>query len=177
MSNQTYYKVAKTNGFDFHTGKTINYRKNIGKIVINPKISEEIDLCSDNVLHASKEFLQALNYGEIGCSIFRVEGNPVSEQTDKLGFKQLKIVEEINTKDWNSAYYRTMIYILEDVKNNYDNEKNIDMTKAIDQTIQVFINANRTGKVDESAAESARSAARSEKLHEYSEKFIEELQK
>ena len=156
-----YYKVAKQDGFDFHTGKTINYRSNIGKIVKCPNQSEFNELCSNNVIHASKEFLQALSYGEIGCSIFKISGKPVSKQDDKLGFKQFKVIKEITVKNWNKAYYSIMIYILEDVKNNFDNEKHKDVTDAINQTIQVFINANKTGKIDGSAARSARSTAES----------------
>lgn len=32
-----YYKLAKPDGFDWYTGKTINYRESIGKIVTVPK--------------------------------------------------------------------------------------------------------------------------------------------
>ena len=80
---QLYYKVAKLDGYDFHTGNTINYRENIGKTVTNPKKSKSNELCSDNVLHASKLFIDTLYYGQLPCAVFEVEGIPVSEQYDK----------------------------------------------------------------------------------------------
>ena len=156
-----FYKVAKTDGFDFHTGKTINYQDNIGKTVKCPNQSIGNELCSHDVIHASEHFFQALRYGRFPCSIFVVSGEPVKKDTDKLGFKSFKVIKEIPTTHWNQAYYSTMIYILQDVKKNFDNMKSAEVTKAIDQTIQVFINAQKTGKIDESAAESAEYAARS----------------
>ena len=82
-----YYKVAQTNGFDLYTGNTIDYRSNIGKIVKCPNQSESNELCSDNVIHASKEFFQALSHGNVPCGIFIVSGKPVQKDSDTLGFK------------------------------------------------------------------------------------------
>ena len=154
-----YYKVARTDGFDFYTGNTINYRDNIGKTVTNPKKTESKELCSDNVLHASKLFIDALGYGELPCSVFIVEGTPVSEQDDKTGFKKLKVVREIGTENWKSAFYKFMIWMLKDLKNNFDVKKEKDVTKAINQVIKVFTNAQKTGKIDESAARAAAESA------------------
>jgi len=156
-----YYKVARPDGFDFYTGKTINYRDNIGKEVTNPKKTKSKELCSDNVLHASELFFDALNYGELPCSIYVIKGTPVVTQSDKLGFKKLSVVREIDTTHWQKAYNSFMIWMLEDLKNNFDNKKEQQVTDAINQTIQVFVNAQKTGKIDESAAASARSAASS----------------
>lgn len=194
-----YYKVANPDGWDFYTGKTINYRENIGKTVKCPSKSKEYELCSSTVIHASKELFFALFYGKIPCSIYVVGGKPVIESDDKSGFKSLKIHKEINTNNWKQAYYEIMIYILQDVKNNFDNEKFDFVVNVINQTIDVFVNAKKTGVIDEytawsaryaadsawsaaRSAESARSAAwsaesaRSAKLHEYSEKFVEYLE-
>lgn len=179
-----YYKVARIDGFDFHTGKTINYREMVGKTVKNPKHSDSHELCSDNVLHASELFIDALNYGQIPCSVFVVEGTPVSTQSDKYGFKELKVVEEIPTHDFKKAYYQWNIWMLNDIKNNLKDDE-FGAVSTIEQTIQVFSNALMTGKINESAAMSAESAAmsavrsarsaESAKKRELSEKFIEFL--
>ena len=159
---QQYFKVARTDGFDFYTGNTINYRDNIGKTVINPKQTKSKDLCSSDVLHASKLFFDALSYGQLPCSIFIVEGKSISKQSDKDGFKKLKIIKEISTIHWKESYYKFMIWMLEDLKNNFDTKKEINVVNVINQTINVFINAQKTGKIDKSAAEAAaRSAERS----------------
>ena len=154
-----YYKVARPDGFDFHTGRTINYHENIGKIVNVPKKTKLKTLCSSDVLHASELFFDALGYGELPCSIFVVEGEAVTKQSDKAGFKKLKIIREIDTKNWKSAYYKFMIWMLEDLKNNFDNEKEKQVTNTINQTIKVFSDALNTGKINESAAESAARSA------------------
>ena len=156
-----FYKVARPDGFDFRTGNTINYRKNIGKIVSNPEKTESKKLCTADVIHASEFFFDALYYGEIPCSIFLVEGIPVSKQSDKAGFKELKIIKEIPTANWQNAFHSLMIWMLEDLKNNFDCKKEKDATDAVNQAIQVFVNAQKTGMIDMLAAKSAESAARS----------------
>ncbi len=153
------YKVARPDGFDFHTGNTINYRINIGKTASNPKKTKSKELCTADLIHASEFFFDALYYGEIPCSIFLVEGIPVSKQSDKAGFKELKIVKEIPTAKWQNAFYSLMIWMLKDLKNNFDCKKEKDATDAVNQAVQVFVNAQKTGKIDMLAAKSARSAA------------------
>ena len=181
-----YYKVARPDGFDFHTEKTINYRDNIGKTVKCPNQTKSNNLCSNDVIHASELFIDALGYGELPCSIFIVSGKPVKKDKDKCGFKSFKIIREVNTSHWKQAYYSFMIWMLEDLKNNFDNKKNQQVTDAINQTIQVFVNAQKTGKIDKSAAasawsvvwsaESAARLARSAEKKQLSEKFIELLE-
>ena len=156
-----FYKVARPNGFDFRTGNTVNYRINIGKTISNPEKTKSKKLCSADVIHASEFFFDALYYGEIPCSIFLVEGKPVSKQSDKAGFKELKIVKEISTANWQNAFYSFMIWMLKDLKNNFDCKIHKNATDAVNQAIQVFVNAQKTGKIDVSAAKSARSAAES----------------
>ena len=156
-----FYKVARPDGFDFYTGNTINYRINIGKTVSNPKKTESKKLCTADVIHASEFFFDALYYGEIPCSIFLVEGKPVSKQSDKAGFKELKIVKEIPTANWQNAFHSLMIWMLEDLKNNFDCKMFKNITDAVNQAIQVFVNAQKTGKIDVSAAESIEATARS----------------
>ncbi len=149
-----FYKVARPDGFDFCTN-TINYRINIGKTVSNPKKTESKELCTADVIHASEFFFDALSYGDLPCSIFLVEGIPVSKQSDKAGFKELKIVKEIPTANWQNAFHSLVIWMLEDLKNNFDCKKEKNVTGAVNQAIQVFVNAQKTGKIDVFAALSA----------------------
>ena len=153
-----FYKVARPNGFDFCTN-TINYRINIGKTISNPEKTESKKLCTADVIHASEFFFDALYYGDLPCSIFLVEGIPVSKQSDKAGFKELKIIKEIPTANWQNAFHSFMIWMLEDLKNNFDCKIHKKATDAVNQAVQVFVNAQKTGKIDVFAAESARSAA------------------
>ena len=154
-----YYKVARPDGFDFHTANTINYRENIGKTVSVPNKTKSKELCSSDVLHASELFFDALGYGQLPCSIYIVKGNAVSTQSDKVGFKKLKILREINIENWQSAYHKFMIWMLEDLKNNFDNEKEKQVAVSINQTIKVFTDALKTGKIDKSAVSAAWSVA------------------
>ena len=156
-----FYKVTRPDGFDFRTGNMINYRKNIGKTVSNPKKTKSRKLCTEDVIHASEFFFDALYYGEIPCSIFLVEGIPVSKQSDKAGFKELKIIKEIPTANWQNAFNSFMIWMLKDLKNNFDCKIHKNVTDAVNQAIQVFVNAQKTGKIDMFATKSARSAAES----------------
>ncbi len=155
-----FYKVARPDGFDFHTN-TINYRTNIGKTITNPNKTESKELCTADLIHASEFFFDALYYGDLPCSIFLVEGIPVSKQSDKAGFKELKIVKEIPTANWQNAFYSLVIWMLKDLKNNFDCKIHKKATDAVNQAIQVFVNAQKTGKIDVSAAESIEATARS----------------
>ncbi|MBI5697227.1 MAG: hypothetical protein HZC29_01730 [Thaumarchaeota archaeon] len=110
-----YYKVARPNGYDFHTGKTINYRDNIGKTVKPKSKSKNFEICTDSVLHASENFFDALSYGKIPCSIFIVEGNPVVEESYKCGFSKLKIIKESPTTHFTEAYQDWTIWMLQDI--------------------------------------------------------------
>ena len=101
-----FYKLAQPDGFDFYTGKTINYRDNIGGTVCVPPIStstkrqpNEPILCSENVIHASRKPLDCFVGAKIPCSAYLVKGNPVVEDSQKCGFFQLDILEEIEDKD------------------------------------------------------------------------------
>ncbi len=155
-----FYKIARPDGLDFHTGNTVNYRINIGKTITNPNKTKSKELCTADLIHASEFFFDALYYGEIPCSIFLVEGIPVSKQSGKAGFKELKIVKEIPTANWQNALHSLMIWMFEDLKNNFDCKIHKNVTDAVNQGIQVFVNAQKTGKIDVSAAEYAVKSAR-----------------
>jgi len=92
---EQFFKIAKPDGWDFYTGKTINYRDNIGKIV-RRKETGEIRLCSSTAIHASRNPNQCFIGGSIPCSLYQVEGKPSIEDKSKCGFKQLRIIKEMN---------------------------------------------------------------------------------
>jgi len=101
---KTYYKGAKPNGWDFYTGETINYRENIGKTVKVPKFDKEPELCSDSVIHASRNPNDIFVGCSIPCSVFIVKGDAVIEDGQKAGFKKLAIVEEISQEQLESLF-------------------------------------------------------------------------
>lgn len=93
-----YYKCARSDGWDFYTGETINYRENIGKTVAVPHFTpktKQYRVCSNLVLHASKKPFEALRYAKLPCSVYLVEGTPVVKDIDKYGFTHLTVLEEI----------------------------------------------------------------------------------
>jgi hypothetical protein len=100
-----YYKGARPDGWDFYTGKTLNYRESIGKTVTcdNTGIPK---LCSDTVLHASLEPNNVFIGSKIPLSLYRVNGTPppVVEDNKKSGFKELFVVSEIPESEFNDLF-------------------------------------------------------------------------
>jgi hypothetical protein len=90
-----FYKGARFDGWDWHTGKTINYRESIGKTVKCPDQTENAELCSSAVLHASRKPNDIFIGSRIPTAVFIVEGKPVVSDKEKSGFKALKVLEEI----------------------------------------------------------------------------------
>jgi len=106
MKLQKFYKLALPNGFDFFTGKTINYRDNIGKTVVCPKFNARGSLCSSAFIHASRKPNDCFVGARIPCSAYLVKGKPIIEDKDKGGFGELFIIEELKPAelfDWNYA--------------------------------------------------------------------------
>ena len=103
-----FYKLAQPDGFDFKTGNTINYRENIGKTVVVPTIKKykpnQRSLCSDSVLHASRNINDCFIGASIPCSVYIVDGRPVVDSKEKSGFIRLKIIEEIEQIKLNSVF-------------------------------------------------------------------------
>ena len=104
MKLQKFYKLARPNGFDFHTGETINYRGAIGKTVRAPNFNAGGELCSDAFLHASRKPNQCFAGASIPCSAFVVRGTPILEDDRKAGFESLYIEKEVDPASifkWN----------------------------------------------------------------------------
>jgi len=89
------YKLARPDGFDFYTGKTINYRENIGKIVKCPDANPKLGVCSRGVIHACQNPNGCFVGAEIPCSAYRVEGKPECGDEKKWGFTEFEVLEEI----------------------------------------------------------------------------------
>ncbi len=93
------YKLARPDGFDFYTGKTINYRRNIGKVVSPPKPNVSLGVCSFGVLHASSNPNDCFVGAKIPCSAYEVSGIPACGDIKKWGFTELTIIREIKNLD------------------------------------------------------------------------------
>ncbi len=101
-----YYKLAQTDGWDFYSGNSINYRKNIGK-TISIRDMGRYELCTCSVIHASKNPNDCFVGAKIPCSAYLVSGKPVVDTEKKSGFISLKVIREIKNLDklfgWNYA--------------------------------------------------------------------------
>ena len=96
--SEKFYKLTRPDGWDFFTGKTINYRESIGKRVRRKNIGKP-ELCSGTVIHASRNPNDAFAGAEIPCAVFEVTGKPVVEDPEKCGFKQLNVIRELQPED------------------------------------------------------------------------------
>jgi len=106
-----YYKLARPDGWDFWTGNTINYKDKIGKIV-RRKDTGNLKLCSNTCLHASQNPEQAfLGRTTIPCSMFLVDGKPYKENGVIIGFKQLRVLEELNPANVFKWRYEEVCYL------------------------------------------------------------------
>ena len=108
---KTYYKAAMPSGWDFQTGKTINYRENVGQTVTVPISRRQLKpkLCTATVLHASLLPNGIFAGAKIPLSLYEVTGKPVVHDQSKCGFRRLKILREIPQDEigkvlgWNYA--------------------------------------------------------------------------
>ena len=95
MKRVNAYKLARLDGFDFYTGKTINYRENLGKTVLCPNPNSKMGVCTSGVIHASKNPNDCFVGASIPCSAYRVSGVPRCGDAKKWGFIKLDILEEL----------------------------------------------------------------------------------
>ncbi|MDP2652581.1 MAG: hypothetical protein Q8Q08_00960 [Candidatus Omnitrophota bacterium] len=92
-----YYKIARPDGWDFFTGKTINYREALGGTVAAPLVGEKRpELCAPGVLHASRRAEDCFQGGSIPCSLYRVQGTPVVQDDTKAGFRAMDVIKELD---------------------------------------------------------------------------------
>ncbi len=87
-----YYKVTRPDGSSFYD-PDIKYV--VGKRVRPKPYDGKRELCGPGVLHASKTIRDAYKTASWPCAVFKVTGKPIVEQSDKSGFKQLHVVEQI----------------------------------------------------------------------------------
>jgi hypothetical protein len=103
---EQFWKLARTDGYDWYTGKTINYRENIGKDVVCPRFNKDGQLCSSAFLHASRKINDCFVGAKIPCSVYRVSGAALREDAQKCGFASLRVLKEIAPEKafgWNYA--------------------------------------------------------------------------
>ncbi len=103
---KTYYKLAMPSGWDFYTGRTINYRENIGKTVTVPNYNPKVEpvLCTATVLHASLNPNDAFVGAKIPCSVYCVQGRPVTKDNQKCGFRRLTVLEEVSDDSLDTLF-------------------------------------------------------------------------
>jgi len=93
-----YWKLARPDGYDFYTGKTINYREAIGKEV-SPPGEPGTKLCGPGLIHASKNPNDCFVGAHIPCAAFLIKGRPAVKSKEKCGFHKATILEEITDLD------------------------------------------------------------------------------
>ena len=89
----TWYKVTRMNGSSFHD-PTVTYEA--GRRVRPKPHSGDRKLCGEGTLHASPSAPEAMRYGKWPCRLFEVEGTPFVEDSDKAGFRQLRVKQELD---------------------------------------------------------------------------------
>ena len=100
MAKQAYFKLARTDGWDFYTGNTIQYRSGAYPHTVKvPTPDKARGVCSNGVIHASESPNSCFAGASIPCSAFRVTGEPVCGDKKKYGFYTLTVLEEIYDLD------------------------------------------------------------------------------
>ena len=93
------YKLARPDGFDFYTGKMVQYRGEFPHVVKPPNADAKLGICSSGVLHASLNPNDCFVGAKMPCSAYRVRGIPACGNAEKWGFTELAILEEITDLD------------------------------------------------------------------------------
>src|SRR5215831_11390868 len=89
----TYFKATRLDGTDFYTGEVLY---EVGKRVRPLPFEGERELCGQGVLHASDAPGETLIGGWWPCRLFEVAGKPIAQGGHKFGFKQLRVVRELD---------------------------------------------------------------------------------
>ena len=99
IDSETWYKLARPDGWDFYTGKTINYREaaHNGSVVHHPDPHPERGLCSDGILHGSPMAEMCFLGAKLPCSLYSFEGTPVVPfDGTKAGFIEMHNLQELD---------------------------------------------------------------------------------
>lgn len=99
QNTKRFYKLARPDGWDFYSGNTINYRENIGRVVVCPQFDRDGSLCSSAFIHASHDPNQCFVGASIPCSAYWVRGIPIRKDENKCGFGELYIERELNPEE------------------------------------------------------------------------------
>lgn len=100
MPRVTAYKLARPDGWDFYTGKTIQYRaKNYPHVVRVPNPNPKLGIRSNGVGHASLNPNDCFIGAKIPCSAYRLRFEPVCEKEEKWGWIEAEVLEEITDLD------------------------------------------------------------------------------
>lgn len=93
----TYYKATQPNGTDFFSG-TIDYAAALKSGEPLKRLTSadgRYACCTPTVYHAADTPSETLIGGWWPCRLFRVAGRPVAREGHKLGFRSLRVVEEV----------------------------------------------------------------------------------
>jgi hypothetical protein len=93
MDESTFFKAVDVDGFDFYS-HTVDYASICGTGESLPELPGG-ECCTRWVYHASTSAADTLIGGKWPCRLFKVSGEPVSEEDSKRGFKTLKVLEEL----------------------------------------------------------------------------------
>ena len=104
------YKLAQPNGFDFHTGRTIQYRglSYPHKIQV-PNADATKGICSSGVGHASLNPNDCFQGAHLPCSAYELEFAPVCGDYTKYGWVEAIVLREIDPAELFSWRYTDAI--------------------------------------------------------------------
>jgi hypothetical protein len=90
---EKYFKAVRPDGTDFHTG-TVDYAAicGTGESLLELPGGR---CCTGDVYHASTSAADTLIGGSWPCRLFEVEGEAVSQEDNKRGFRTLKVLREL----------------------------------------------------------------------------------
>ena len=124
-----YFKTTKRNGMSFHG----HVKYEVGKTVCLKECGNP-QLCTEDVLHASKRAIDALLYAQsLDCNLFVVEGVSVVHDSHKDGFFSLKVVREVPDSQRDDIFgfrYTEALHPFNPMQNVHDvNETDIENIK------------------------------------------------
>lgn len=95
---QTFYRLARPDGWDFHTGSTVNCRENVGKDIRFRDLRRNGVLPSVTSIGASRTPDLYFRYAgsSIPCSMYRVRGHPTADDGELYEFEELHIETELD---------------------------------------------------------------------------------